>query len=83
MAVNGERSFLATTEGSCQVPIACHGTLEGKTLMLTGLVAALDGSKCIRKSLQGPPEEADRLGKQLAEMILKAGGRDILEKISN
>ncbi len=83
VAVKGERSFLATMEGSCQVPIACHGTLEGKNLILTGLVADLDGSKCIRKSLQGPQEEADGMGKQLAEMILKAGGRDILKKISN
>jgi len=82
VAVNGERSFLATMEGSCQVPIACHGTIENNMLILSGLVASLDGSECIRKSLQGPQEEADGLGRQLADMILKAGGEDILKDIS-
>ncbi len=81
VAVNGERSFLATMEGSCHVPIACHGTVAGSTLMLNGLVADVNGSKCIRNNLQGPQENSTQLGKQLAEMILKAGGKDILKNI--
>ncbi len=80
-AVRGERSFLATVEGGCQIPVACHGTLSNGVLTLAGLVAALDGSACIRSSLEGKPDDAETLGRQLAEEILEAGGREILEEI--
>jgi len=81
ITVTGERSFLAAMEGSCQVPIACSGSLSGSTLTLTGVVADLEGSSCIRQHLQGPQEEAEQMGKQLAVNILSAGGEEILEKI--
>jgi len=81
VAVTGERSFLAAMEGSCQVPIACNGSLTGSTLNLTGVVADLEGSTCIRQCLQGPQENAEKLGKQLADNIINAGGREVLEKI--
>ena len=68
-------------EGSCHVPIACSGSLTGSTLTLTGVVADLEGSLCIRQVLQGLQEEAEQLGKQLADNIINAGGREILEKI--
>jgi hydroxymethylbilane synthase len=80
-AVHGERSFLSTVEGSCQIPVACHGTLSNGVLTLAGMVAALDGSLCIRKSLQGNPADSETLGRELAMEILAAGGREILEAI--
>ena len=78
-AVNGERAFLSAVEGGCQVPVGCYGKIENSKLSLTGLIANLDGSVCIRKHIEGKPEDAVRLGNLLAEQILNAGGREILE----
>ena len=64
------------------MPVACHGELSsGGFLSLVGLIASLDGSVCIRKDCQGAPEEAATMGRKLAEQILQAGGREILEEI--
>jgi hydroxymethylbilane synthase len=85
LAVSAERAFLERLEGGCQVPIAAHGTVDNrddpKRMTLTGLVASLDGSRIVRGSIEGPVEDALRLGSDLAERLLAEGGREILEEI--
>jgi len=83
VVVQGERSFLATVEGGCRTPVACHGTLADGVLTLSAMVASLDGSECIRRDLRGNPADAENLGRNLAREILDAGGRGILEAIRN
>jgi len=80
-AVAGERGFLAAVGGGCQVPIGCHGEVSGPVLRLTGVIASLDGSACVRKSSAGPVAQAAPLGRSLAEEILAAGGGRILAEI--
>ncbi|MDX9818658.1 MAG: hydroxymethylbilane synthase, partial [Desulfococcus multivorans] len=79
--VMGERAFLNRLEGGCQVPIAAHGTLEGDTYTLIGLVAALDGGTVIRETLSGPAEDAERIGVSLAEHLIAKGAGPILESL--
>jgi hydroxymethylbilane synthase len=79
--VTAERAFLRRLEGGCQVPIAAYGVKEGKDVFLTGLVASVDGKQVVRISDRGPGREADQLGRKLAEEILTAGGRQILEEV--
>jgi len=81
VCVAAERAFLARLEGGCQVPIAGHATLEGDTLHLQGLVAEVDGSQLIRRSLSGSRTEAISLGTALADEVLDAGGREILARL--
>jgi hydroxymethylbilane synthase len=76
-----ERAFLARLEGGCQVPIAAFATLDGDTLTLQGLVAEVDGSVIIRRQLSGNRSEAKALGISLADEVLDAGGRPILEAL--
>jgi hydroxymethylbilane synthase len=80
--VTGERAFLATMEGGCHVPVACHGVLSDGSLTLDGLVASLDGSLCIRRRCQGAPEDAASLGRDLADQVRRAGGQEILDEIA-
>jgi hydroxymethylbilane synthase len=68
-AVSGERAFLRRLEGGCQVPIAGYGRMEGLQFTLTGLVAAVDGSRLIKHSLSGR-RLSERIGVELAEIIL-------------
>ncbi|MFH1674233.1 MAG: hydroxymethylbilane synthase [Pseudomonadota bacterium] len=79
--VFGERAFLNRLEGGCQIPIAAFGKINGREFELTGLVAEVDGSKVIRQSITGPPEESEALGVTLAERLLDAGAGEILAKI--
>lgn len=80
-AVAAERALLKRCEGGCQVPIAAHGTVSGDTLQVVGFVAAVDGSRSVRDTISGPVTEAGRLGSELAERLLAAGGKQILEDV--
>ncbi len=76
-----ERAFLTRLEGGCQVPIAAFATLDGDTLHLKGLVGAVDGSVVIRREISGSRNDGEALGIQLADEILDAGARPILEAL--
>ncbi|GIV61617.1 hydroxymethylbilane synthase [Rhodocaloribacter litoris] len=76
-ATTAERSFLHALGGGCAVPVAACAEVEnGNTLRLTGLVAAPDGSRVIRRSLTGTDPEA--LGHALADLLLTAGADALL-----
>lgn len=81
--VRSERAFLKRLNGGCQVPIAAYATLGrgGKDITLTGLVAAVDGTAFVKDSLTGPRENAEEMGRVLAEKLLKAGAWDILKDL--
>ena len=80
-AVAAERKFLTRLEGGCQVPIAGFSTISGTELTLDGLVAGVDGTHIIRDTVHGALDEGEALGHQLAERIIEAGGKDILDDI--
>ncbi len=76
-----ERAFLARLEGGCQVPIAAFATLDGDRLQLKGLVGAVDGSSLIVRECVGSRADAEAMGRALADEVLDAGGREILEAL--
>ncbi|MGB9920382.1 MAG: hydroxymethylbilane synthase [Moorellales bacterium] len=78
-AVAAERAFLAALQGGCQVPVAAYACLEGGRLRLQGLVARPDGSRVVRGERKGRAEEAEDLGRVLAEDLLRAGAAEILQ----
>jgi len=79
--VTAERAFLHRLEGGCQVPIAAYAVREGDDVVLTGLVASVDGKQIIKDTDRGPVGGAIELGNSLAGKILEAGGREILEEV--
>ena len=76
-----ERAFLRTLEGGCQVPIGVNPRFEGDELVLTGMVASLDGKQLIRDELRAPQDQAEDLGNRLAELLRSQGAGEILAKI--
>jgi len=81
ITVRAERAFLKRMEGGCQVPIGGYATTEDETLILTGMVADLQGVRLIRKEMRGDARQPEVLGESLAEVVLESGGREILAEI--
>jgi len=81
VAVNAERSFLRALGGGCRLPIAAYGLIERERLTLEGLVAAPDGTSVIRDKVWGALDEAEELGKKLADMIMEKGGKKLLNLV--
>lgn len=76
-----ERAFLRRLGGSCVTPIAAFGQIEGEALVLTGMVASLDGKRMVRQAIRGEASAPEQVGQALAEALLAAGAEEILREI--
>lgn len=83
--VTAERAMNRRLEGGCQVPIACFATLneDNSEIYLRGLVAKPDGTLVLRDEERGTPDDAEQIGIRLAERLLDAGAKTILDAVYN
>jgi len=73
-----ERALLAVLDGSCHTPIGGHARLlPNGRLRLTGLVARTDGSFLLKRTLEGLPGDAERLGQDLGWSLKADTPKDI------
>ena len=79
--VLAERALNNRLEGGCQVPIAGYSELDGDQIWLRGLVGEPDGSNIVRHQVRGHRDQAEALGRELAEILLKQGAREILDRL--
>jgi len=77
-AITAERALMASLEGSCQVPLAGHATIDGDRLRLEGLIASLDGTRVVSDVGEGPRSDAVTIGSRLGSRLRASGGDDIL-----
>ena len=79
--VTAERALLARLESGCAAPVGALAEVvegeQGLELSLRAFVGALDGSLELRRSIVGSVRDAERLGTELAEVLLEDGG-DVL-----
>lgn len=79
--VAAERSLSTRLAGSCNVPLGGHATIADGRLTLHAFVAAPDGSRLVRDVITGSPADGERLGRELAERLLRQGAREILDAL--
>jgi hydroxymethylbilane synthase len=72
-----ERAYLRRLGASCNTPMAAHATLVGVAerprLLMTAVVASEDGRQMLRADSGGAPEDAEEIGRGLAELLLERG----------
>ncbi|HIW06684.1 MAG TPA: hydroxymethylbilane synthase [Candidatus Ignatzschineria merdigallinarum] len=81
ICITAERAFNAKLNGGCQAPIAGFAQLTETGLRLRGLVGDLDNGTIIFHEVHGQPEDAEKLGIELADNLLSRGAKEILAKI--
>ena len=81
--VRAERAMNQSLHGGCQVPIAGHAIIDGDTLILRGLVGEPDGSEIIEASASGAIADAERIGYDVADDLLRHGAERILRALYN
>ncbi|MBT06185.1 MAG: hydroxymethylbilane synthase [Rhodospirillaceae bacterium] len=78
-SVTAERAFLEHLDGSCQTPIAALAKIKGAgKMVLSGLLAAPDGSRVVRGESVGEIASAVDLGRSLGAELLAEAGSDFL-----
>jgi hydroxymethylbilane synthase len=81
-AVTAERSALAGLGGGCQVPIGAWGRVENGKLALDVVVLSSDGTQRMWEKDSGSPEEAEAIGKRIAQKLRACGAAALLERES-
>ena len=80
--VRAERALLARLQGGCTAPIGAHATLlDGGRMELLGMVSDPGGTNLHRASHQAAADQPEMLGRTLAETLLDAGGRDVMDRL--
>ncbi|MFB7666478.1 hydroxymethylbilane synthase [Kitasatospora sp. NPDC056138] len=79
--VRAERAMLADLHGGCSVPIGAYGKADGAMLTLHAQVTSVDGTKQVQARLSGPLNEPEKLGMQVAGLLLDQGAEGILAQI--
>jgi hydroxymethylbilane synthase len=76
-----ERAYLRRLGASCTTPMAAHAVFSraGATarLAMTAVVASEDGQRVLRAEAAGSPQDAERLGRGLAESLLDRGAASV------
>ncbi len=81
-AARAERALGLVVEGSCDVPVGALARVDGVRLAIEGFIGMPDGTRLVRDSASGRCEDAQRLGAELGEKLLAAGGREILRSLT-
>ncbi len=76
-----ERAMNARLAGGCQAPVAGYSELQDGVLELRGLVGRPDGTDLIHGAISGPAQDAELLGRELAEDLLARGADVILQEL--
>jgi hydroxymethylbilane synthase len=78
--LTAERAAVALLDASCATPIGVHARVEGGELRIEAFVGLPDGSEWLRDRIDGDAEEPALAGTELAERLLSAGARDLLDR---
>lgn len=81
-AVTAERALLAALEAGCTAPVGAYAVVAegdgGPELFLRATTVSADGRSSLRQSVTGSLAEADRLGRQLAALLLDLGAGELV-----
>ena len=85
--LTAERAVVALLDATCATPIGVHATvrdaaeeIDGGSLLIEAFVGLPDGSEWIRDRVEGDAAEPAVAGALLAERLLGAGAREILDR---
>ncbi len=85
--LTAERAVVALLDATCATPIGVHARIPaqdagggGAALSIEAFVGLPDGSEWIRDRVEGEADEPAAAGALLAERLLSAGAREILDR---
>jgi len=76
-----ERAFLRELQGGCQVPIGAYAWIEVDRIKIKAFISDLEGERFLEGYEEGSLQEAEEVGKRLAQRLLREGGEEILKEI--
>ena len=83
IAVEAERAILSSMHGGCSIPLGVYSQISGDNMIIDAVISDVEGDKYIKRSKTANINEAKSCAEELAQELLTAGGREILDQIRN
>ena len=80
-ALRSERTVVTRLGGGCQMPIGALADIADAGLSVRGVVISPDGQRLVRASASGSRDDAEALGRSVADQLLQGGAGDILADV--
>ncbi|HMC06262.1 MAG TPA: hydroxymethylbilane synthase [Solirubrobacterales bacterium] len=77
--LTAERAVVGALDATCMTPVGVCARLDGE-LEVVGFAGLPDGSEWVRDRVRGDPSQPAALGDALAERMIAAGAREILDR---
>jgi hydroxymethylbilane synthase len=79
--VSAERALMDALGGGCSIPLGAYAWMEEGVLRLAAVIALPDGSRLLRETSSGSPDQAEALGLAVSDALVAAGAREILDHV--
>jgi len=76
-----ERQVLSVMQCGCHAPAGAFAAIVGGDITICAFISDLEGRNFIRRQTTGPAANAQNLAEKIANELLTAGGKEILEKL--
>ena len=76
-----ERCILASMHGGCSIPLGVYSRIDGDNIIIDALISDVEGVQHIRRTVTAPINQAKTAAEKLAQELLQAGAKEILDKI--
>ena len=75
-----ERDFIAAIGAGCSAPVACNAYEEDGEIIFRVMLGFPDGSRVMQEQMNAMVDEAEDLGKKMADLMIAEGALDLLEE---
>jgi len=76
-----ERQILSAMHGGCSIPLGVYSRIQDDSIKVDAMICDIEGKNYIKRSFISNFPQAKACAKNLAEELLAAGGRKILDKM--
>ncbi|MFH1719789.1 MAG: hydroxymethylbilane synthase [Planctomycetota bacterium] len=78
---SAERKILTTMQCGCHAPVGAHAIITGEDIQIRAFISDVEGKNYIGREVTGPAADAETLAEKIANELLDAGGKQILESL--
>jgi len=78
-----ERKILTTMHCGCHAPVGAYAEVTAFDVRISAFISDLQGENFIGREITGPADDAEKLAENIANELLKAGGKEILEALES
>jgi len=81
IVTSAERRILQTMRCGCHTPVGAYAKIVGDDIIIRAFISDIAAENFIRRQIAGPVWDSEQLAERLANELLDAGGREILENL--